>query len=63
MPVEPQTVVSLASTGIAALAVAALAVAASLVTTLLSLRAQRENTRATLEAQKQMSGAQERALR
>ncbi|HEV7648136.1 MAG TPA: hypothetical protein VGP26_08250 [Actinophytocola sp.] len=55
---EPEIIVSLASTG-----VAALAVAASLVTTLLSLRAQRENTRATLAAQERLSAAQERALR
>jgi hypothetical protein len=38
------------------------AVAASLVTTLLSLRAQRENTRDTLDAQERLSAAQERAL-
>jgi hypothetical protein len=56
--VEPQTIVSLASTG-----VAALAVAASTVTTVLSLRAQRENTRVTLEAQERQSAAAERALR
>lgn len=55
---EPQTIVSLASTG-----VAALAVAASTVTTILSLRAQRENTRVTLEAQERRSAAAERALR
>lgn len=55
---EPQTIVSLASTG-----VAALAVAASTVTTVLSLRAQRENTRVTLEAQERQSAAAERALR
>ncbi|MDQ3788493.1 MAG: hypothetical protein M3422_14785 [Actinomycetota bacterium] len=55
---EPQTIVSLASTG-----VAALAVAASTVTTVLSLRAQRENTRATLDAQERLADAQERALR
>ncbi|MFE4698350.1 hypothetical protein ACFRIC_14895 [Streptomyces sp. NPDC056738] len=54
---ESQTVVSLASTGIAGLAVAA-----SLVTTLLSLRAQRENTRDALEAQERLSSAQEEAL-
>jgi hypothetical protein len=56
--VEPQTIVSVASAG-----VAALAVAASLVTTLLSLRSQRENTRATLEAQERLSTTQEHALR
>jgi hypothetical protein len=56
--VEPQTIVSLASTG-----VAALAVAASTVTTVLSLRAQRENTRATLDAQARLADTQERALR
>ncbi|GAB1514500.1 hypothetical protein [Actinophytocola sp. KF-1] len=55
---EPQTIVSLASTG-----VAALAVAASTVTTVLSLRAQRENTRATLDAQQRLADTQERALR
>ena len=55
---EPQTIVSLASTG-----VAALAVAASTVTTVLSLRAQRENTRVTLEAQERQAAAAERALR
>lgn len=55
---ESQIVVSLASAG-----VAALAVAASLVTTLLSLRAQRENTRVTLAAQERLSAAQEQALR
>jgi hypothetical protein len=56
--VESETIVSLASAG-----VAALAVAASLATTLLSLRAQRENTRTTLEAQERLSAAQERAVR
>ncbi len=55
--VESQILVSLASAG-----VAALAVAASLITTLLSLRSQRENTRATLEAQERLSATQERAL-
>ncbi len=55
---EPQTIVSLASTG-----VAALAVAASTVTTVLSLRTQRENTRATLDAQERLADTQERALR
>ncbi|WP_406349902.1 hypothetical protein [Streptomyces sp. NBC_00658] len=54
---EPQIIVSLASTG-----VAGLAVVASLVTTLLSLRAQRENTRATLDTQEQLAAVQERAL-
>jgi hypothetical protein len=53
--VEPQVIVSLASAG-----VAALAVAASLVTTLLSLRSQRENMRATLDAQERLSVSQER---
>ncbi|MET7477325.1 hypothetical protein ABZT17_23570 [Streptomyces sp. NPDC005648] len=48
---------SLASTG-----VAGVAVAASLVTALLSLRAQRENTRATLDAQERLAAVQERAL-
>jgi len=56
--VESQIIVSLASAG-----VAALAVVASLVTTLLSLRSQRENTRATHEAQERLSAAQELALR
>ncbi|MFJ8599022.1 hypothetical protein ACIREM_09885 [Streptomyces shenzhenensis] len=51
---EPQIIVSLASAG-----VAGLAVAANLVTTLLSLRAQRENMRDT---QERLSVAQERAL-
>lgn len=55
---QSETIVSLASAG-----VAALAVAASLVTTLLSLRAQRENTRTTLAAQERLSAAQERAVR
>ncbi|MET8980021.1 hypothetical protein ABZX85_30900 [Streptomyces sp. NPDC004539] len=54
---ESQIIVSLASTG-----VAGLAVVASLATTLLSLRAQRENTRYTLDAQERLSAAQERAL-
>ncbi|KAB1140679.1 hypothetical protein F7R91_35085 [Streptomyces luteolifulvus] len=39
-----------------------MAVVASLVTTLLSLRAQRENTRDTLDTQKRLFAAQERAL-
>jgi hypothetical protein len=56
--VESQIVVSLASAG-----VAALAVGTSLVTTLLSLRSQRENTRATLDAQERLSAVQERSLR
>lgn len=54
---ESQVIVSLASTG-----VAGLAVVASLVTTLLSLRVQRENTRDTLDTQERLSAAQERAL-
>lgn len=54
---EPQIIVSLAST-----AVAGLAVVASLVTTLLSLRAQRQNTRDTLDMQERLSATQERAL-
>ncbi|MFE4637795.1 hypothetical protein ACFRJ1_31100 [Streptomyces sp. NPDC056773] len=54
---DSQIVVSLASTG-----VAGLAVVASLVTTLLSLRAQRQNTRDTLAAQERLSAVQERAL-
>ena len=55
---DSQIIVSLASAG-----VAALAVVASLVTTLLSLRAQRENTRATLAAQERLATTQEEALR
>lgn len=58
MSVDPQIVVSLASTG-----VAALAVVASLITTLLSVRIQRENTRAMLDAQERLFAAQESALR
>ncbi|GHG63066.1 hypothetical protein [Streptomyces griseocarneus] len=54
---DSQIIVSLASTG-----VAGLAVVASLVTTVLSLRAQRENTRDALETQERLSAAQERAL-
>jgi hypothetical protein len=57
-PVDSQVVVSLASAG-----AAALAVGASLVTTVLSVRAQRENTRATLDAQERLAAAQEGALR
>jgi len=53
-----EIVVSLASTG-----VAALAVAASAMTTVLSLRAQRDNTKATLEAQRSLALIQEEALR
>jgi hypothetical protein len=53
-----EIVVSLASTG-----VAALAVAASAMTTVLSLRGQRDNTRATLEAQRALAVIQEEALR
>jgi hypothetical protein len=53
-----EMVVSLASTG-----VAALAVAASAMTTVLSLRSQRDNTRATLEAQRALAVIQEEALR
>lgn len=56
--VEPQIIVSLAATG-----VAALAVVASLVTTLLSLRTQRQNTRDTLDTQERLSATQERMLR
>ncbi|MEU3795538.1 hypothetical protein AB0F07_38085 [Streptomyces fructofermentans] len=54
---ESQIIVSLASTG-----VAGLAVVASLVTTMLSLRAQRENTRDTLDMQERLAAAQEHAL-
>jgi hypothetical protein len=53
-----EIIVSLSSTG-----VAALAVAASAVTTILSLRGQRDNTRATLEAQRALAVIQEEALR
>jgi hypothetical protein len=56
--VEPQVLVSLASA-----AVAAVAILASSITTLLSLRTQRENTQATLDAQERISTAQEQALR
>jgi hypothetical protein len=58
MTMQAETVVSLASTG-----VAALAVATSTLTTILSLRGQRENTRATLEAQQALASIQEKALR
>lgn len=57
-PMEPQIVVSLASTG-----VAALAVMASLITTLLTVRTQRDNTRSTLATQERLSVVQERLLR
>jgi hypothetical protein len=40
-----------------------LAVVASLITTLLSVRTQRENTRASLDAQERLTATQERALR
>lgn len=55
---QPEVVVGLASTG-----VAALAVAASTATTVLSLRGQRENTKVTLEAQQALALIQEEALR
>jgi hypothetical protein len=55
---QPEVVVGLASTG-----VAALAVATSTLTTILSLRGQRENTKATLEAQRALASIQEEALR
>jgi hypothetical protein len=55
---QPEVVVGLASTG-----VAALAVATSTWTTILSLRGQRENTKATLEAQRALASIQEEALR
>lgn len=54
---ESQIIVSLASTG-----VAGLAVIAGLATTSLSLRAQRENTRDTLDTQERPAAARERAL-
>jgi hypothetical protein len=56
--VEPQIVVSLASTG-----VAGLAVLASLITTLLTVRTQRENTQSTLATQERLTAAQDRGLR
>lgn len=56
--VRAEVVVSLASTG-----VTALAVATSTLTTILSLRGQRENTKATLEAQRALALIQEEALR
>jgi hypothetical protein len=55
---QTELVVGLASAG-----VAALAVAASTVATVLSLRGQRENTKATLEAQRALAAIQEDALR
>jgi hypothetical protein len=55
---QPEVLVSLASTG-----VAALAVVASAYTTVLSLRGQRENTWATLEAQQALAAIQEEAFR
>jgi hypothetical protein len=55
---EPQVLVSLASA-----AVAAVAILVSSITTLLSLRTQRENTRTTLDVQERLSVAQEQALR
>ena len=42
--------------GLTSAAVAALAIAASAVTTVLSLRVQRENTNATLETQRALGG-------
>ena len=55
---QAEVVVGLASTG-----VAALPVAASTPTTIMSLRGQRENTKATLEAQRALASIQEDALR
>ena len=55
---QAEVVVGLGSAG-----VAGLAVAASTMTTILSLRGQRENTRATLEAQRALASMQEAALR
>jgi hypothetical protein len=55
---QTEEVVGLASAG-----VAALAVAASTAATVLSLRGQRENTRATLEAQRALALIQEEAVR
>jgi len=49
--------------GLGSAGVAGLAVVASTVTTILSLRGQRENTRATLEAQRALVSTQEAALR
>jgi hypothetical protein len=52
-----------ATVGIASASVAALAIAASTFTTLRSLKVQRDNTNATLETQRILASAQERALR
>jgi hypothetical protein len=51
---EPEVVVGLASAG-----VGALAIAAGSVTTALSLKAQRDNTNSTLEAQRMLAASQE----
>lgn len=55
---QPELAIGLAST-----AVAAIAIAASTTSTLLSLRSQQENTKATLEAQRLLASFQEKALR
>lgn len=55
---QPEVIVGLVSAG-----VGALAIAASTITTLRSLQVQRDNTDATLETQRVLAAAQERALR
>jgi hypothetical protein len=55
---QAEVVVGLASAGLAAMVVAS-----STVATVLSLRGQRENTKATLEAQQALASMQEEALR
>jgi hypothetical protein len=55
---QPEVIVGLVSAG-----VGALAIAASTLTTLRSLQVQRDNTNATLETQRVLAAAQERALR
>ena len=55
---QPEVIVGLLSAG-----VGALAIAASTLTTVRSLNVQRDNTNATLETQRALAAAQERALR
>lgn len=55
---QPEVIVGLTSAG-----VAALAIAASSVTTVLSLRVQRENTKSTLETQRMLAATQENFTR
>jgi len=55
---QPEVIVGLASAG-----VGALAIVASSVTTVLSLKAQRENTNSTLESQRMLATAQENFAR